>query len=380
MNMTKIFLVRVVAVLLFLCGWYVNSVEQQQNERMNMESIIMTLDENEIEYHVFRNDQGNEFLVVPKFGGRILAASVGGESLFWSHPDVFTGQGGQRSWISPEGGPKGFVFEPDWSGNRDFSMMDPGQYEVTRFDENEFLRMQNTFQTDSNDEEESYDLTLTREMRLLRDPAGTKSELMGFDYEYLGIYFVHKLKNNSEMWLDRILALWCLIQVPARGTMIVPVQAVENESWRGNYFEPIPEEYVRVNSDSFSYFIHGSKRYKVGIRPQSVTGVVCYLSQTESAEPFMVFMTFPVKPQARYVDKPQAEQDSNGDTIQIYSHMEEGGLAFGEMECHSWALDLKPGDEKAFPIQILMYKAPLETLKKIGRVLVCRDFDRAHIL
>ena len=167
--------------------------------------------------------------------------------------------------------------------------------------------------------------------------------------------------------------------MPPKGTMIVPVQKVADEAWRGNYFEAIPEEFVKANSDSFSFFLHGSQRYKVGIRPQSVTGVICYLSQTESAEPFMVFMTFPVKPQARYADKPQTAQDSNGDAIQIYSHLEEGDMAFGELECHSWSLDLQPGKEKAFPIQIYMYKAPLDTLKKIGRIMVCEGFETAHI-
>lgn len=371
---------KIIAIaLLALYASHGDSAALPQIEGADMRSIITVLEENEIEHYIFTNDQRNQFLVVPQFGARILAVSIAGENPFWTHPDVLTGQGGQRSWVSPKGGPKGFLFNPDWSGSRDFSMMDPGKYEVTRYDENEFLRMQNTFQIISNDEEENYDLTLTRDARLLEDPAKKMSELMGFEYSYLGIYFVHKLKNNSEIDLDRILSLWCLVQVPPKGTMIVPVQTVTDKAWRGNYFEAIPEEYVKANPDSFSFFLHGSQRYKVGIRPQSATGVICYLCQTELPEPFLVFITFPVKPQARYADKPQAEQDSNGDAIQIYSHLEEGDLAFGELECHSWSLDLKSGMEKAFPIQIYMYKAPLVTLMKIGKVLVCKDFDKAHI-
>ena len=93
----------------------------------------------------------------------------------------------------------------------------------------------------------------------------------------------------------------------------------------------------------------------------------------------MIIMVFTVKPEAPYVDKPKNEQQTNGDCIQIYSHLEKGLLAFGEMECHSWGLELPPGSEKAFPIKIYIYKASLEVLKKIGSKLVCPHFDKAYL-
>ncbi len=348
-------------------------------EGSNMKSIVDVLQKNEIEYYTFSNSQGNEFLVVPRFGARIFAVSVGGENLFWAHPDVLKGQGGQRSWISPEGGAKGFLFKPDWTGNRDFSMMDPGNYKVASFKKNEHLVLCNSFKTTSNDGKEKYDLTLTREIRIAEDPLRYEPEFEELDYQFLGINFMHKLKNNSETFFDRILALWSLIQIPPKGTMIIPVHEVKRESWRDSYFEPIPEEYVKANSDSFSYFIHGSRRYKVGIRPESAKGVVCYLSKTEDKDYAVVFMTFPVKPEARYTDRPKTEQETNGDAIQIYSHLEKGPLAFGELECQSWGLELRSGEEKAFPINIYMYKSSLEALKKIGKKLVCPEFDKDYI-
>jgi len=348
-------------------------------EGSNMKSIVDVLKKNEIEFYTFSNSQGNELLVVPRFGARIFAVSVGGENLFWVHPDVLKGQGGQRSWISPEGGAKGFLFKPDWTGNRDFSMMDPGDYKVASFKKNEHLALCNSFKTTSNDGKEKYDLRLTREMRIAEDPLRYEPEFEELNYQFLGINFVHKLKNNSETFFDRILALWSLIQIPPKGTMIIPVHEAKREAWRSSYFEPIPEEYVKANSDSFSYFIHGSRRYKVGIRPESAKGAVCYLSKTEDKDYAVVFMTFPVKPEARYTDRPKTEQETNGDAIQIYSHLEKGPLAFGELECQSWGLELRPGEEKAFPINIYMYKSSLETLKKIGEKLVCPEFDKNYI-
>jgi len=353
--------------------------ENTSEEKADMNSIISVLKSRKIEHYILSNSQDNQFLVVPKFGARILAVSVGGENLFWTHPDILKGQGGQRSWVSPEGGAKGFIFRPDWKGNRDFSIMDPGNYRVSSFKENEHLVLHNTFKTSSNDGQENYDLTLVREVRHEEDPLKDDPEFKGLNYSYLGLDFVHKLKNNSEAIQDRILGLWCLIQIPPEGTMIVPVHEVKREAWRDTYFEPIPSEYVKANADSFSFYIHGSQRYKVGIRPESSQGIICYLSKAKSGNFFMVFMMFPVKPEGRYVDRPKSEQETNGDAIQLYSHLEKGPYAFGELECQSWGLDLQPGAEQAFPIKIYIYKDSLEVLQKIGKKLLCPQFDKAYL-
>jgi hypothetical protein len=347
-------------------------------ERIGMKTIVETLQRESIEQVVRINSNKDAFVVIPKFGARILAVSLGGKNLFWTHPDVLLGQGGQRSWVSPEGGDKGFLFKPDWTGNRDFSMMDPGNYKKEELGEKK-LAYQNSFQVISNDGKHNYDLTLTREFDFLEDPFVGDTDFESHDYHYMGIDFMHKLKNNSEEMLDRILDLWCLIQVPPRGTMVVPVEDVSDEAWRGNYFEPIPDKYVKANLDSLSYFIHGSRRYKVGIRPESSKGVIGYIFDTDQEIASLVFMTFPVKPEVRYVDRPKVEQESNGDAIQIYSHLEEGPLAFGELECHSWGLELETGGEESFPVRINMYRASLDVLKKIGNELICPGFDRVFI-
>ena len=220
-------------------------------QKENLKSAIDALRAQKIEYFLFHNSQDNQFLVVPRFGGRILAVSVGGENLFWVQPEVLKGQGGQRSWISPEGGAKGFIFRPDWKGNRDFSMLDPGSYKVVSFKDNEELVLTNTFRTASNDGKENYDLTLTREMKLEDDPLKEDPNFKETNYQFLGIDFIHKLKNNSRAGLDKILALWSLIQVPPRGTMVVPVSEVKKDAWRATYFEMIPQDYVKANPASY---------------------------------------------------------------------------------------------------------------------------------
>ena len=366
-------------VMIFVLGvLLISCTSQEKEEKTGMNMIVETLQKENIEHVVMINTNKDAFVLVPKFGARILAASLGGKNLFWTHPDVLLGQGGQRSWVSPEGGDKGFLFKADWTGNRDFSMMDPGNYERVESGERKHA-FQNSFQTTSNDEMHNYDLTLTRGFDFLEDPLHGSADFEGLDYQYMGIDFVHALKNNSEEMLDKILDLWCLIQVPPKGTMVVPVEDVRDEAWRGNYFELIPDTYVKANPGSFSYFIHGSRRYKVGVRPESSKGVIGYIFDTDDEIASLVFMTFPVKPEARYVDRPKLEQETNGDAIQIYSHLEEGPLAFGELECHSWGLKLEPGGEEGFPIKIHMFRAPLDALKKIGNELICPGFDRAYL-
>lgn len=360
--------------------FFVSCISQKKEGRTDMKRIVETLQKENIEHVVKVNTNKDAFVIVPKFGARILAVSLGGKNLFWTHPEILLGQGGQRSWVSPEGGDKGFLFKPDWTGTRDFSMMDPGHYERV-FEEGDGDRIgyKNSFEATSNDGKNNYALTLMRSFDFEEDPLRGVAGFENLDYQHLGIDFVHALKNNSEETLDRLLDLWCLIQIPPKGTMVVPVDNVSDEAWRGNYFEPIPDKYVRANPDSFSYFIHGSRRYKVGIRPQSARGVIAYIFDTDSDTASMVFMTFAVKPDVRYVDRPKVEQQTNGDAIQIYSHLEEGALAFGELECHSWGLMLGPGGEESFPIKIHMYRAPLDVLKKIGNELICPGFNKAHI-
>ncbi|MGD8540090.1 MAG: hypothetical protein PVI66_15365 [Candidatus Aminicenantes bacterium] len=366
------------AMIFVLSALLMTCAPKDKEKRNDMKMIVETLQKENIELVIMGDADKDSLVIVPKFGARILAACLGGKNLFWTHPDVLSGQGGQRSWVSPEGGDKGFLFKPDWTGNRDFSMMDPGNYMEVEWGKKRHS-FQNSFLVTSNDGAHQYDLTLTRAFDFLEDPLLGSADFEGADYQYMGIDFNHALRNNSEEMLDRILDLWCLIQVPPKGTMVVPVEDVSNEAWRGNYFEPVPEKYVKANPDSFSYFIHGSRRYKVGVRPESSKGVIGYIFDIDKGIASLVFMTFPVEPEGRYVDRPKVEQATNGDAIQIYSHLEEGPLAFGELECHSWGLKLEPDGEEAFPIKIHLYRAPLDVLKKIGSALICPEFDGVYL-
>lgn len=367
----------ILSMFLFLLFLNFNSISKEG--RWKMQEMIQALSKENIEFYIFEKEEGTGFIVVPSFGARIIGAFIDGENLFWTHPEVKKGQGGQRTWISPEGGDKGFIFKPDWSGNRDFSMLDPGNYKVISFEKNKFISLKNSFKTTSNDGKEDYNLELTREMSFADNPFERDSEFKNSDLRFLGIDFTHKLKNNGDKILDRIIGLWCLIQIIPQGTMIVPVKESSHRAYRGNYFEPLPPEYVKLNSDSISFFVHGSKRYKIGINPKYARGAIAYVSKNPKGEFYIVMMSFKVDSDAKYPDRPKTEQETNGDAIQIYSHLEEPPLAFGELECHSPSLYLPPQKEEAFRIKIYIFKGSKEWIIKAGKKLVSPDFDKAYL-
>lgn len=361
--------------LFVFCLWSQNFEEGW----WKMDKMIEKLKGENIEFYLFEKEKGNGFLVVPSFGARIIGAFIDGENLFWTHPDIKRGQGGQRTWISPEGGEKGFIFKPDWSGNRDFSMLDPGNYKVISYKNNQFIALKNSFRTVSNDGKEDYNLELTREMSFSENPLEKDPDFKNSDLKFLGIDFAHKLKNKGEKVLDRVIGLWCLIQIIPQGTMVVPVEEPSQKAYRGNYFEPLPPEFVRINKESISFFVHGSRRYKIGIKPEYAKGIIAYLSKNQRGEFYIVMMSFPVEKNAKYPDRPKSEQNTNGDAIQIYSHLEEPPLAFGELECHSPSLYLPPEREESFRIKIYILKGSEKWIMKAGKKLVSPDFEKAYL-
>lgn len=366
-------------VLIFMSA--ISSFAAAPQPTPGLDQIVHVLDSQKIKYYLFANGRGNRFLVVPKFGGRVLAVSVGGDNIFWVNPDVLKGQGGQRTWLGPEGGPKAFFLRPDWRGFRDFSMFDPGHFEAKTFAENIILGLVNNFRAVSNDGLETYDAMLTRWFQQLDDPLAADASFKGTRYEFLGIKFANNLNNNIDSKIKGILDFWNIVQVPANGTAVIPVTKVENAAWRGNYRGSVPEKNVKANPDSFSFLVKGGEEYKVGVRPefQKNTGTIGYIIKSWTPEPFLIVISFPVRPSKIYVDKPKSEQSGNGDAIQISSRHEQGELNFGELSCHSWAIDLEGKGVALFPVYYHIYRAPLPVLLKIGKKLVCPGFEKAFL-
>jgi len=75
---------------------------------------------------------------------------------------------------------------------------------------NEQLVLENTFQATSNDGQENYDLTLTREMKLGQDPLLDEPQFKSLEYEFLGTETVSRF---TATWRKAclLLARWNVI-------------------------------------------------------------------------------------------------------------------------------------------------------------------------
>ena len=74
-------------------------------------------------------------VVAPSLAARIIGAGVGDENLLWTAGRFSTrgwadggNAGGARTWIAPEGGPRGFFFGPDGASWDVPPEIDPGAY------------------------------------------------------------------------------------------------------------------------------------------------------------------------------------------------------------------------------------------------------------
>ena len=86
---------------------------------------------------------GNGWMVIaPSLGARILGAGIGEENALWVPPRVSRGAwdaggnaGGQRTWIAPESGSRGFFFAPDGAQWGVPAEIDPGNYTTASAEE-----------------------------------------------------------------------------------------------------------------------------------------------------------------------------------------------------------------------------------------------------
>ena len=85
---------------------------------------------------------------------------------------------------------------------------------------------------------------------------------------------------------------------------------------------------------------------------------------------------FPVDPDGIYVDKPWGKESNYGDAIELYNDNGDMG-GFAEIECHGPAEKLANRDTQSHSIQLLIFRGPLDELKKIGSALLKTDIEQA---
>lgn len=333
------------------------------------------LQSNSIDSHDLSVPQGT-VKVVPAWGGRIEFMGAGETNALWTQPDFDeTGtwgwnKGGCRSWFSPEGGEKGIYFSSDWKSWECPSAMDPGNYQVVEKTPTRIV-MENEFKATSNDGTE-YHLVMGRDISV-----GDMPDAIADGVVCLPIRFAHSYKNLSNRTVEREVDLWHLVQIIPSGTIVVPLKDGEGDAYR-NYFEPVPDERVAEQGGCLSLRIDGAKRYKLGVNQKRAAGMIAYI-RFDGDQATMFIKRFEIDPDGVYADKPEIDQVTNGDPIQMYNHLTGGPAGFGEIECHAPATILEPQKGQVFPIEIYLLEGPRDAVLESGGNLLNTDMSAVKL-
>ncbi len=332
-------------------------------------------EETGVPLHALAGDGGCA-VVVPAWGGRILFLGTGEANTLWTSPDFANNglwpanYGGCRSWFSPEGGPKGIYFSADWSDWQCPPAMDPGDYKPVGETNGRRIALENQFQATSNDGT-AYHLRMGRTVELGAAPDLPEGVAC------VPIHFAHSYVNLSDRTVDREIDLWHLVQIIPGGTILVPLAAGSDQPYR-DYFEPVPADRVAVQGACLSVAIDGARRYKLGVNQRSAAGAIAYLRTTGDTASLLV-KRFAVDAAGVYADRPEADQERNGDPIQLYNHMTGGPEGFGEIECHAPAVTLAPQARQEFSIELDLLEGPRNAVLEAGSALIDRDLAQVKL-
>ncbi len=326
-----------------------------------------------------------EIVVVPVWGARVMGVMLGGENALWTTPDLpgkDWNKGGWRTWYAPEGHEKGVFWDVGFKNWTCPPQVDNGDYRPIAPPRPGVLAYESSFQVTTNDGT-PYSLRFRREIGALANPLAGDPLWDGLKGRvgFAGVAFAHALQNRSRTVIDREIGLWSLVQVRGRGTAIIPVTEGDGSVKKvyRDYYEPIPEDRRALQGGAFTFFLDGSRRYKVGVPADRTGGLVGWLTKFPSGAGLLLVQRFAVDPAAKYIDRPKDAPATNGDPFQCYNHLSGGPEGFSELECHAPSVRLEPDGEQVFPVELFVYRGDAEDLKKVASKLLGVDVGKVKI-
>ena len=335
------------------------------------DEIEQALRKNDLKFHRLETDKGGWAILVPQLGAKVLAAGVDQENVLWVSDRLEKGAwcvGGQRTWLAPELGPKGFF----GTGVEDWKVppeLDPGSYRRIETSAGE-LAFQN-------------DLTIKRLDGLpisLGIVRSTRLETVqeGDSRPGIRIRINSRLINRMDRLLEEEVGLWSILQTPAEatGTFLIPIKNTGRGEPYRLYFGELPDDWLGENPTLLYIKALAGKWYKIGIAAPVTTGTVALLRPSRVDESsILTVLRCEVEPSARYIDKPPLQEVDNGDVLQCYNSPDAKTLNFCELEAHSPVVQLAPGAEQTSGIEILLFKDGIERISSLARQLVSPEFD-----
>ena len=335
-----------------------------------------------LDFDVLETD-GGWALVAPELGAKVLAAGVDRESLFWVSTSLSKDSwcvGGQRTWLAPELGDRGFfgTSAQDWTVPPE---LDPGRYRRIEAPTGELAARCDL--TIKRLDGRTFTLGIVRSIGI--EPISVKGCVSG-----LRIRVGSRLINAMDRELEAEVGLWNIVQTPAEvtGTFLIPLRSSNlpepNHRVYRLYFGDLPADWVVETPNLLYPKARAGRWFKIGIPPTIATGSLGYLRPSRvDDEPevrhTLVVLRSAAEPAARYVDKPPFQQVGNGDVFQCYNSPDEKQLNFCELEAHAPAIVLGPGEVQDTYVEILLFKAGLEELQGVCRQFMSTEMDTERL-
>jgi hypothetical protein len=294
--------------------------------------LVRLLEERRFEHCLLETPAGGWALVVPRLAARVLGAGLGERNAFWVSPALERclegldwNAGGQRTWIAPELGPRGFfgAGESHWAAPAE---LDPGAYRLESAD----LRCatcRGACRLRAADGEE-FRLEIERWLEIRDLPAGVLLRLR------------HSLRNTGRVPIATRAGLWSIVQVPSlpEGTLLLP-----DDPYR-TCFGELPSAWVLQKAGRLELRTAPGRRWKIGQRPSGPEAVIAHQRPEAVGGAVRVAMRCPFSPEGLYLD--------GGDVLQAYNSPLSGEDAFSELECHAPAAHLAAGEQYGQELEI----------------------------
>jgi len=276
-------------------------------------------------------------ILLTETGGRILSVDFGYGNLLWVNPDFEKileikdwNIGGIRSWFAPE--QLFFYLSPNdftnWFCQKE---IDPANY---RFEKNS-----------------SQKSILKTSLNFIN--MGSKSRITGkftkkielIDCKKNDDEFQCSIEIQNKLQLedcDTNINTWTLIQVPTNdlnpGLVSIPIK---DDSKPIHYFTPIPDDYLKVESNETHFLMDGKKELKLGIKPEDVkdlnNDLFSYSYSLNQKKAKITLKSSPIaQNQNQCVDTAKFNPQGPKGVLQFYnSDYTKSNLRFGELEIHS---------------------------------------------
>lgn len=358
---------------------------------------VKFLREHDVRPIVLKNESGARLVLSPKYQGRVMTSTMGGDDGFscgWINykliesgrqtPHINAYGGEDRFWLGPEGGqfsfyfPKGaeYVFE-NWQVP---AIFDTIPWTVTDRDGDREVSLEASFEPETWSGTKRR-IRLERRIVLLNEQEIGKAlgvDLAGASIRSVGYTTANRLINQGDAWTRETgaVSIWMLgmFKPSPKTTIVIPFRKdADGVIVKDDYFGKIPAERLTVNPEKgVLYFCaDGDSRGKIGLNKKRAKE---FLGSYDAENNILTIVKYTLPAgDADYVNAAWEKQQDpyNGDVVNAYNDGIPGpGLEkmgpFYELESSSPAAFLKNGESILHEHSTFHFSGATKDLDKIA--------------